>query len=165
MDEVAPSLHEMTPREILRARRRALGRTQQQLAEAIGTTQSVIAAVESGRRPLSVPMRQRLHAALTPDPTELLQRHRETIKQAAETHGFTGVRVFGSVARGTAEASSDLDLFVEYADPQQRQPLEIFGLQRQLEGLLGIPVDVNLLTGRPLKGARAQQALKESIAL
>ena len=158
-------ISEMEPFEFLRARRRALGLTQQQLAESIGTTQTVVAAVERGRRRLTSPMEERLRGALQADPAELLKRHRDDIKRESAKHGFANVRVFGSLVRGLAGEDSDVDLFIEYADPQHRDAFAVFRLHRRLENLLSVPVDVNLLTGRPLRTPRAQQALQESIAL
>ncbi len=39
--------------------------------------------------------------------------HREAILAAAEAYGVRHVRVFGSVARGEASGSSDMDLLVD----------------------------------------------------
>lgn len=165
MDEALLSISEMAPRELLRVRRRALGWTQHDLAEMVGTTQSVIAAVERGRRTLTTPMEVRLRDALKSHPADLVRKHRAAIKTTAADHGFTNVRVFGSVARGTAAQESDVDLFVEYADPQHRDAFALFRLQRSLENLIGVHVDVNLLTGQPFRTSGAQQALDESVAL
>ena len=41
-------LSEMSPQEFLRTRRRALGISQHELAQRVGTAQSVIAAMERG---------------------------------------------------------------------------------------------------------------------
>ncbi len=44
---------------------------------------------------------------------ELLQSKRKKILQIAARHGAHKVRVFGSVARGTARRGSDIDFLVE----------------------------------------------------
>ncbi len=48
---------------IVIARRQGLGLTQQQLAERVGTTHSVISRIESGQHPISVTTLRRLAAA------------------------------------------------------------------------------------------------------
>jgi uncharacterized protein len=44
-----------------------------------------------------------------------LARLRAQILAAAARHGATNVRVFGSVARGGADAASDVDFLVDWA--------------------------------------------------
>jgi predicted nucleotidyltransferase len=66
--------------------------------------------------------------------------HRDEILRIAERHGATNVRVFGSVARGTAGAESDLDLLVDVGP--NRSPWFPGGLIMDLEDLLGCRVDV-----------------------
>lgn len=55
----------------------------------------------------------------------------------ASDHGARDVRIFGSVARGQAGPSSDLDLLVRL-----EQGHSLLDLKQDLEDLLGIPVDV-----------------------
>ena len=71
------------------------------------------------------------------------------------------VRVFGSVARGEADAESDVDFLVEL-DPG-RSLLDLGGLQFELEALLGRPVDV--VTERGLKARIREQVLREAVAV
>ncbi len=78
---------------------------------------------------------------------ERLKDKREEIRHLAAKHGAHSVRVFGSVARGDADDSSDLDLLVEL-EPG-RSLLDLGGLQFELELLLGCRVDV--VTERGLK--------------
>jgi uncharacterized protein len=70
----------------------------------------------------------------------LLQEKREEILRIAAQHGVRNIRVFGSVARGEATESSDLDLLIE-AGPN-RTPWFPGGLIADLEELLGCRVDV-----------------------
>jgi predicted nucleotidyltransferase len=49
---------------------------------------------------------------------------------------------FGSVARGTSTMSSDVDLLVEFRDPDDRPAKRFFGLLHRLEDALGCPVDL-----------------------
>lgn len=69
----------------------------------------------------------------------LRTRRREILAYAAE-HGARNVRVFGSTARGEAEASSDVDLLVEM-EPG-RNLLDLVGFWQDVEDLLGSHVDV-----------------------
>jgi predicted nucleotidyltransferase len=58
----------------------------------------------------------------------------------AARHGATNVRVFGSVARGTAGPDSDLDLLVDVTG--KTSPWFPASLMVDLEDLLGVTVDV-----------------------
>lgn len=57
--------------------------------------------------------------------------------------------VFGSIARGSVTPSSDVDLIVEFAEPDQSPARRFFGLLHQLEDDLGCEVD--LLTADSLR--------------
>lgn len=69
-----------------------------------------------------------------------LRDQREEVLRYAAENGARNVRVFGSVARGEAEASSDVDLLVEM-EPG-RNLLDLVGFWQDLEDLLGTHVDV-----------------------
>ena len=71
---------------------------------------------------------------------DAIREHREEILRIAAQHGATNVRVFGSVARGTAGPESDLDLLVDLGP--SRPPWFPGGLIADLEELLGCHVDV-----------------------
>lgn len=71
------------------------------------------------------------------------------------------MRVFGSVARGDADAHSDVDLLVDL-EPG-RSLLDLGGLLMDLQGLLGVEVDV--VTPGGLKPRNAQRILAESVPL
>lgn len=69
-----------------------------------------------------------------------LQRVRHSILEAAARRGARRVRVFGSIARGDATDSSDVDVLVEF-EPG-RSLLDQVHLVDDLQELLGRPVDV-----------------------
>ena len=70
----------------------------------------------------------------------LLKEKREEILRIAAKHGARNVRVFGSLARGEADAQSDIDLLVEF-EPD-RSLLDHAALWLELQDLLGCKVDV-----------------------
>lgn len=71
-------------------------------------------------------------------PSILLQR--DVILRVAARYGASNVRLFGSVAQGTASASSDLDLLVTLEE--RRSLIDRIALQQDLEDQLGCRVDV-----------------------
>ena len=95
------------------------------------------------------------------DLSELLQARRDKIMAIVARHHGLSVAVFGSVARGTARRDSDLDLLVQF-EPGTR-PFEILALGAQLEGVLGVRVDVG--TAESLRGEVREQVLAEAVSL
>jgi predicted nucleotidyltransferase len=89
----------------------------------------------------------------------LLGQKRQDVLRIAGKYGARRVRVFGSVARGEADAESDVDFLVEL-DPG-RSLLDLGGLQFELEALLGRPVDV--VTERGLKARIRERVLREAV--
>ena len=67
-------------------------------------------------------------------------RHRDAILHAARRHGGHDVRLFGSVARGDATTTSDVDLIVTF--DAGRTLMDHAALIGDLEDLLGVKVDV-----------------------
>jgi predicted nucleotidyltransferase len=86
---------------------------------------------------------------------------RAEILAAAARHGATNVRVFGSVARGDADATSDVDFLVDF-EPG-RSLLDLAGLLVYLVDLLGHPVDV--VTEPGLKARIRQRVLADADAV
>ena len=77
---------------------------------------------------------------LTPHSRALLE-HRDEILEAAKHCDLTNVRVFGSVARGDANADSDIDLLVSVL-PNSKLGFELYGLPVLVEKLTGRKVDM-----------------------
>jgi uncharacterized protein len=88
-----------------------------------------------------------------------LKEKRQEILRIIGKYGARNVRVFGSVARGGADAESDLDFLVELESG--RSLLDLGGLQFELEFLLGRPVDV--VTDRGLKPRIREHVLQEAV--
>jgi len=72
-------------------------------------------------------------------PVDITAKRRAILDTAAR-YGACNVRIFGSVARGTAEGASDVDFLVDL-EPG-RSLFDLGGLQMELQDLLGRPVDV-----------------------
>jgi predicted nucleotidyltransferase/DNA-binding XRE family transcriptional regulator len=143
---------------LLREARDSAGLSQVQLAERAGVTQSVLSAYETGRRQPSLPTLVRLIEAtgceldvevrrprtrmqrLGGPIGSAVQRRRGQLLSAAAQHGFSNLRVFGSVARGDDDADSDVDLLVEA--PAGIGLLGLARFQRDAEKILGTSVDV-----------------------
>ena len=146
------------------------------LAARAGVTQSVISAYESGHRQPSLPTLAALVGAagyelvaevrrqprrldrLSGPVGQRVRRRRDDIVAAAAAHGVSGLRVFGSVARGEDRPDSDVDLLADLPTG-----MSLFGLgrvQADLEAIVGTRVD--LVPAGDLKpgvGPRAERDL------
>ncbi|SRR6266436_6342107 len=71
---------------------------------------------------------------------ELRRDKKDELLSVARRHGASNVRVFGSVARGVANDTSDVDLLVDFSP--ERSLLDQVALQQELEELLSCRVDV-----------------------
>src|SRR5437763_865745 len=91
---------------------------------------------------------------------EVLGDKRTTILELADRYGAYNVRVFGSVARGEAQADSDVDLLV---NTRPGVGLGFFSLWGALEDLLGRHVD--LVTEPGLREEIRTQVLQEVVPL
>ena len=71
----------------------------------------------------------------------------QALPELKAKYGLAGLSVFGSAARDEAGAGSDVDILAEYAGPVSLRAF--MGLKTDLEGRLGVPVD--LVTPAALK--------------
>jgi predicted nucleotidyltransferase len=90
-----------------------------------------------------------------------LRERREEIFAAAARHGAHSVRGFGSVARGQAGASSDVDFLVDMGD--ESTLFDRAALLVELRELLGCDVDV--VTAEALKPRLRERILAEAVPL
>lgn len=73
-------------------------------------------------------------------PSQALKTHREAIRRIVAAHRASNARVFGSVLREQDRDDSDLDLLI---DPTSETTLmDVAAIQVELQGLLGVSVDV-----------------------
>jgi predicted nucleotidyltransferase/DNA-binding XRE family transcriptional regulator len=139
---------------LLKRARRQAGLSQAELAKRSGTAQSVISVYESGRRQPSLPTLSalveaagttldiRISGDTTQSPTlaARVHSHAGEIHAAAKRHGVRVLGVFGSVARGTDRAGSDVDLLLDVPEG-----VGLFGLGRlegELRELIGAEIDL-----------------------
>lgn len=102
-------------------------------------------------RPSSKPMNR----------AQAVQQKRNEILSAAARNGAYNVRLFGSVARGDATETSDIDFLVDMQPG--RSLLDVAGLLIDLEKLLGCKVDV--VTTKGLKKSIKDDILNEARVL
>lgn len=91
----------------------------------------------------------------------LLNDNRAKIIETAARYGASHVRIFGSVARGTADEASDIDFLVKLAS--DRSLLDLGGLLYELKQMLGVEVDV--VTEDGLRARIRDEVLSEAIDL
>ncbi len=91
----------------------------------------------------------------------LIEDQRANILALAEQHGIENVRVFGSMARGDADDTSDVDLLVSL--PKGRSGLALGGLLMDVQDLLHRRVDV--VSERGLHPMLRENILKEAVPL
>lgn len=70
---------------------------------------------------------------------KLLVQNHDAVLEIAAQHHATNVKVFGSVARGEDDDRSDIDLLADFIGTN---PLDPIAMAREVEDLLGVPVDV-----------------------
>ena len=90
-----------------------------------------------------------------------LRSRRSEILETARARGASRVRVFGSVARGDANGTIDVDFLVDLDD--DRGLFDLGGLLMDLEELLGHNVDV--VTEAGLRSRVAPSALDDAFDL
>ena len=71
---------------------------------------------------------------------EIIQDRKEQILSLAAKYGASNVRIFGSVANGTADEKSDIDFLVDLE--KGRSLFDFGGLLMDLQGLFNRKVDV-----------------------
>lgn len=94
--------------------------------------------------------------SLREDVISCIKNHKEEIHS---TFDVDSLAIFGSVAKGTANAQSDVDILVRYT--MTPGLFKYLKLKKYLETLLGRPVD--LVTEKALKKQLQEQILSEAI--
>lgn len=92
-----------------------------------------------------------------------LDEVREAALPACREFDVSRLDAFGSTVRGTATASSDVDLLAEFKDPSRTPAKRFFGLLHRLEDALGCEVD--LLTANGLRNPYFKRRVLEERVL
>jgi len=153
------------------------GLTQAQLARRSGTSQAAIARYESGDSNPSTATLQRITRAagfevqlnlvavkasdLSSKRAAKLRKQRGKINSLLSEAGASNPRIFGSVARGEDNQSSDIDLLVDF--DVNLGLLPIIELNQKLSELLGERVEVSPV--QVLKHSVLESALSEAVPL
>lgn len=168
----------------LRQARLEANLSQVDLATRAGTSQSALARYETAAALPTLPTLERLLAACgrrleihTPrarhsipgssmrsqlgPQADKLRRQRRRLLDAAEKHGVTHLRAFGSLARGEATAASDVDLLVDLKPG--RTLIDLAAFRREAGEILDLPVDV--ATADMLKDRIRDEVLSEALPL
>lgn len=90
----------------------------------------------------------------------LVDARRREIEALARRYRITNIRLFGSVARGDSGTGSDVDFLVD--PPEDATLFELASFRRELEGLLGVGVDI--VSSRALL-PRDRDVLDDAVAL
>jgi len=91
----------------------------------------------------------------------IIADRKEQILGLAAKHGASNVRVFGSVASGTADQDSDIDFLVDL--DKGRSLFDLGGLLMDLQQLLNCKVDV--VTENGLRKRIKETVLRQAIKL
>jgi len=163
---------------LLRRARQQAQLSQVELALRAAVAQPVISAYENGHREPSISMLRKLIEATgqrlvidlvhtrplgLPDTTRgrLLRRRRAAIREVADRHGVSNLRVFGSVARGDDGPDSDVDIAVDL--PESISLIGLAGIAREITERLGVEVD--LVPAHTLHPEVAEDLEREGILL
>ena len=95
------------------------------------------------------------------DPQQVLDVLAESKPVLAERYGVTRLALFGSVARGTPTADSDIDVLVVFDGPATSK--RYFGVLFYLEDLLGRSVD--LVTDKALRAELRPHIEREALSV
>ena len=93
---------------------------------------------------------------------ELVAKHREAILALAAKHGATDVRIFGSVARGEDDETSDVDVLVKMEEGSSL--FEMGELLMDLRDLLGCTVDV-ISEHKDMRPHFRENVLRDAVAV
>ncbi|MBK5249782.1 MAG: nucleotidyltransferase domain-containing protein [Actinomycetales bacterium] len=89
--------------------------------------------------------------------------NRAALTEVLTRYGASNPRLFGSVARGDARASSDVDVLVDLAPGAGNALLRIAGIGEEFSRILGVRVDV--VTDSLLREAVSASAHRDAVAL
>jgi len=95
---------------------------------------------------------------------ELIDSRRDEFQVLLDRYGATSPKLFGSVARGTASAGSDIDILVEMDPADGNLLMRASGLLEETRALFGRD-DIDVFPVQLLKRPVSASALEDSITL
>lgn len=95
---------------------------------------------------------------------ELIAARRGEFQGLLDRYGATNPRLFGSVARGTARAGSDIDILVEMDPTEGNLLMRASGLMEEVRELFGRD-DIDVFPVQLLKRRISDSALADAVAL
>ncbi len=95
-------------------------------------------------------------------PSEVVRERREAIVAIVRANDTQNPRIFGSIARGEDDETSDIDLLVDSV-PEMTTLLSLARIKRAVEALTGIATDV--ATPGSLNPRYRDSIIKEAIEL
>lgn len=95
---------------------------------------------------------------------ELLDARRDEFRALLAKYAATNPRLFGSVARGTARAGSDIDILVEMDPADGNLLMRASGLMEETRTLFGRD-DIGVFPVQLLKRPISESALADTVAL
>lgn len=104
--------------------------------------------------------------SLTPETLQLralLAANTNEFRSLLEKYGASNPLLFGSVARGDANAKSDIDILVEMSPEDGNLLMRASGLLEETRDLLGENIDI--FPTQLLKSKISQRALNEAVPL
>jgi predicted nucleotidyltransferase len=107
------------------------------------------------------------NSAVTPETAvvhEFLDARRQEFFALLAKYGATNPKLFGSVARGTAHAGSDIDILVEMDPADGNLLMRASGLMEEARALFGRD-DIDVFPVQLLKRPVSVSALKDAVAL
>ena len=94
---------------------------------------------------------------------EAIASHRAELDDVLRRYNAHNPRLFGSVARGDANANSDVDVIVDLAPTSGNSLMRIAGLSEEFRRVLGLRVDV--VAAELLREEVSESALADAVAL
>ncbi|HIY67270.1 MAG TPA: nucleotidyltransferase domain-containing protein [Candidatus Agrococcus pullicola] len=95
---------------------------------------------------------------------ELLETHSEAFHALLDKYAASSPKLFGSIARGSAHAGSDIDILVEMDPADGNLLMRASGLMEETRALFGRD-DVDIFPHQLLKQPVSASALAEAVAI
>lgn len=95
---------------------------------------------------------------------ELIDAHRDEFQALLDRYAATNPKLFGSVARGTATAGSDIDILVDMDPADGNLLMRASGLLEETRALFGRD-DIDVFPVQLLKRPVSASALMDAVAL